>query len=74
MTQGLGFPAAFALGVYSRGVDGCAVHQRGVVVVFDKVALLGLPAALLGLVGDGDVGAVRRVVEVNDVHVEHQHS
>lgn len=57
----------------SRGVDGRAVHQRGVVVVLDKVALLALPTALLGLVGDGDVGAVRRVVEVDDVHVEHQH-
>lgn len=59
--------------VYSRGVDRRAVHQRGVVVVFHKVALLGLLGALLGFVRDGDIGAVRRVVEVDDVHVEHQH-
>lgn len=62
------------IGRYSRGVDGCAVHQSGVVVVLNKVALLGLLAALLGLVRDGDVGGVGRVVEVDDVHVEHQHS
>lgn len=42
-------------------------------MVLDKVALLALPSALLGLVRDGDVSAVGRVVEVDDVHVEHQH-
>lgn len=42
-------------------------------MVFHKVALPGLLGALLGFVRDGDLGAVRRVVEVDDVHVEHQH-
>lgn len=63
----------FGPDVHSRGVDRRAVHQGGVVVVLDKVALLALPSALLGLVRDGDVSAVGRVVEVDDVHVEHQH-
>ncbi len=44
--------------VYSRGVDGRAVHQRGVVVVFDKVSLLGLPFTLFWLVSDDDLSVV----------------
>lgn len=60
--------------VYSRGVDGCAIHQRGVVVVFDEVAFLGLLFTFFWLVSDGDLGAVWRVMEVDDVNVKHQHS
>lgn len=59
--------------LYLRGVDGCAVHQRGIVVVFNKVSLLSLPVTLVWLESDGDLSDVRGVVEVDDVDVEHQH-
>lgn len=42
-------------------------------MIFDEVALLSLPVALLRHVRDLDLGDVRRVVEVDDVNVKHQH-
>lgn len=69
-----GNPRDFLTEAYSRGVDGRAVHQRSVVVVFNKVSLLGLLLTRLWLVSDSDLGAVRRVVEVDDVNIKDQHS
>lgn len=60
--------------VYSRGVDGCAVHQRGIVVIFDKVSLLCFSVTALWLVDHCDLSAVWRVVEVDDVNIKHQDS
>lgn len=44
--------------VYSRGVNGRAIQQRGIVVIFYKVSLLGLLITLLWLVNHGDLSVV----------------
>lgn len=67
------FSEEAALNLHSRRVNNRAVHERGVVVVFDVVSLLGLLLALVWLVGHAELSVVRGVVEVDDMDVEHQH-
>lgn len=58
-----------------RGEEPGAIQQRAVVVVSHEVpGLGGLVAGLRGPGQRGDFHGIRRVVEVDDVHVEDQHS
>lgn len=57
----------------ARGADVSAIHQSGIVVVFDKVTTFCIVGAVLWL-HTGDLNVIRWVVEINNVDIKHQHS
>lgn len=57
-----------------RGVQQSAIQKWGIVVVFEVIPLLTQHRAVWRLVVGSDADGIRRVVKVNHVDVEHQHS
>lgn len=59
---------------YSRGVDEGPIHERSVVVVFNKVSFLSQRLTHLWFIGGSDHHWVWWVVEVYDMDIKHQDS